>query len=99
MCVNVYHIHMGREWGLAISPILLGVGLLYIGWANAGGLIPPFALCGYVGESMVHLGGNFALVYSGGCAPFEFAHLVFVLVTITGIWSISGSLHFEPQSR
>ena len=65
--------------------LVLGVGICYVGWANVGGLVPPFALCGYAGSPTVHLGENLALVYNGGCLPYDRAHEAFVLVTVTGL--------------
>lgn len=86
---------MQRTRVLAGLSIILGSILLYVAWANVGGLVPPFALCRYVGEPAVHVGGNFALVYSGGCAPYESAHLAFALVTFAGFSIIGGGIRLN----
>lgn len=85
---------MNRERAYTASAILIGLAFLYVGWANVGGLVPPFPLCGYVDAPSVHLGSNFALVYNGGCTPYEFAYEAFLSSTVTGVAFVAGGLHF-----
>lgn len=83
--------------GPAVGSLLLGVALLYVGWANAGVLLPPFA-CGPAGGAALHVGADFALVYARGCELAAFAHVVFALVTVTGTWAIVDGLVADPQN-
>lgn len=84
--------------GPTVGSLLLGVALLYVGWANAGVLLPPFA-CGPAGGAALHVGADFALVYARGCELAAFAHVVFALVTVTGTWAIVDGLVADPQRR
>lgn len=90
---------MQRGRVLAGIAFLLGGASLYVAWANASGLLPPFALCGYVGDPTIHVGESFALVYNGGCAPYEFAYLTFTSVTIVGFAFIGGSIRLNRRYR
>lgn len=79
--------------------MLLGAATLYVAWANAAGLLPPFALCGYVGDQAVHLGDNFALAYSGGCGPYDGAYVAFALLTTAGLGLVGGGRSLERRRR
>ena len=81
---------MHRQQVVSGALLLSGLGVLYVTWANAGGLVPPFALCDPVGDPAVHLGENLALVYNSGCTPYRFAHEQFALWTLVGLVTLSG---------
>lgn len=90
---------MELERGVGVSAIVAGIVLLYAGWANVGGLIPPYSLCGYVGNPSVHLGSRFAMVYNGGCTPYKYASVTFSFLTVTGLTMTLSGLHVERQRR
>ena len=81
-----------------VGSVLIGVVLLYVGWANAWILLPPFA-CSSAADGTLRLGANLALVYARGCELSAFAHAVFALVTMTGAWVILDGLFANPQRR
>lgn len=91
---------MNRARALSMVAITLGVGLLYVGWANAAGLLPPYAMCDKIGgPETVHLGENYALVYWDGCAPYPGAWTWFVAVTVAGLANVGGGLYIARPIR
>ena len=91
------------KWGhtLAVSLILLGVALLYMGWANVDDLFGPSRLCnGFFANPTVHLDDKYALAYTdSGCEPYPFAHELFTLVTIAGMGLLGGGFYAKRRHQ
>ncbi len=82
---------MTTSRSFSFTAILLGLLLLYIGLANIGTLFPQL-LCEEINPKGVHIGPNFALVYSGGCNPYSNAHIICGTVTLAGLASLGSGL-------
>lgn len=90
---------MNRTSALSIVAIMLGIVLLYVGWANSAGLIPPYSMCEKVGvPATVHSGENYTLVYWDGCTPYPDAWLWFAAVTVAGLANLGGGLYIARPS-
>lgn len=90
---------MKRGAILAIFVILVGVALLYVGWANVSGLVPPYLMCDIVPRGAIHIGDNFALVYNGGCTPYRGSHAVFLIITLAGFLNVTSGYYFLREYR
>jgi hypothetical protein len=90
---------MNRGSALAACIMTIGGILLYLGWANIDGLIPPYALCNLTSKGGIHLGDNLAVVYNEGCTPYKGAFVAFFAISLAGITNLIGGYHFFRECQ
>ncbi len=71
---------------VAVLYLVMGVLLLWIAFGNIQSLLPPHFACGYQGNPALHIGNNYAIIYSGRCGPYANAWVAFLLFTVIGVY-------------